>query len=167
MRRTDRCIVALRHRLFTADADALTGAAASVDAALRLADLAPLAAMGQVALQGGLVADLHAAIDGDTTALTADGMVAVTGGQPQARTLVGDDGRLSLAATLRGNDLTLSRLRFTGRAATLEASGQVAANQVDLGVVAGGERPRRRRTADWPASFRRPERSPARPTIST
>ena len=33
---------------------------------------------------------------------------------------------------MRGNDLTLSRLRFTGRAATLEASGQVAANQVDL-----------------------------------
>ena len=125
--------VALRHRLFTADADALTGARRSVDASLRLTDLGPLAAMGQVSLQGNLALTLHAAIEGDTTALTADGVVAVTGGQPQASTLVGDDGRLSLAATLRGNDLSLSRLRFTGRAATLEASGQVAANQVDLG----------------------------------
>ena len=125
--------VALRHRLFTADADALTGERRRVDASLRLTDLAPLAAMGQVPLQGNLVLDLHAAIDGDTTALTADGVVAVTGGQPQASSMVGDDGRLSLAATLHGNDLNLSHLRFTGRAGTLEASGQVAANRVDLG----------------------------------
>ena len=76
--------VALRHRLFTADADALTGERRRVDASLRLTDLAPLAAMGQVPLQGNLALDLHAAIDGDTTALTADGVVAVTGGQPQA-----------------------------------------------------------------------------------
>ena len=125
--------VALRHRLFTADADALTGERRRVDASLRLTDLAPLAAMGQVPLQGSLVLDLHAAIDGDTTAVTADGVVAVTGGQPQASSMVGDDGRLSLAATLHGNDLNLSHLRFTGRAGTLEASGQVAANRVDLG----------------------------------
>ena len=158
--------VALRHRLFTADADALTGERRSVDASLRLTDLAPLAAMGQVPIQGNLALTLHAAIDGDTTALTADGVVAVTGGQPQASTLVGDDGRLSLAATLHGNDLSLSRLQFTGRAATLEASGQVAANQVDLAWSLGGERSRRRRTATGrPASGDR-QGQPARPTIS-
>jgi translocation and assembly module TamB len=124
--------VALRHRLFTADADALTGERRSVDASLRLIDLGPLAAMGQVPIQGNLALNLRAAVEGDTTTLTADGVVAVTGGQPQASTLVGDDGRFSVAATLHGNDLSLSRLRFTGRAATLEASGQVASNQVDL-----------------------------------
>ena len=44
--------VALRHRLFTADADALTGERRRVDASLRLADLAPFAAMGQVPIAG-------------------------------------------------------------------------------------------------------------------
>jgi translocation and assembly module TamB len=124
--------IALRHRLFTADADALTGEPRRVDAALRLADLAPFAALGQVPLQGSVALNLHAATAGDTTTLAADGTMAVTGGQPQASALVGDDARIGLAATLRGNDLTLSRLQFSGRAATLEASGRVAANRADL-----------------------------------
>ena len=55
-------------------------------------------------MQGSLTLNLHAAIDGDTTTLAADGTVGVTGGQPQASALVGDDGRLELAATLHGND---------------------------------------------------------------
>jgi translocation and assembly module TamB len=94
--------------------------------------LAPFAGLGQVPVQGSLALNLHAAMDGDTTTLAADGTVGITGGQPQASALVGDDGRLELAATLHGNDVTLTRLWFTGRAATLEAAGQVVANRVDL-----------------------------------
>jgi translocation and assembly module TamB len=124
--------IALRHRLFSADADALTGERKSVDASLRLADLAPFAALGEVPLQGSLALTLHAATDGDTTTLAADGAMAITGGQPQATALVGEDGRISLAATLHGSDLSLTRLKFSGRAASLEASGQVAANRADL-----------------------------------
>ncbi|HME20094.1 MAG TPA: translocation/assembly module TamB domain-containing protein [Acetobacteraceae bacterium] len=124
--------ITLHHRLFTTDADALTGERRRVDATLRLTDLAPFAAMGQVPLQGSLGLTLHAAIDGDTTTLAADGTMAVTGGQPQASALVGDDGRINLAATLHGDDLTLTRLQFSGRAATLEASGKLAAGRADL-----------------------------------
>ena len=50
--------------------------------------------MGQVPLQGQLALNLHAATEGDTTTLAADGTVGVTGGQPQASALVGDDGRI-------------------------------------------------------------------------
>jgi translocation and assembly module TamB len=124
--------VALRHPLFTADADAQTGERKSLDASLQLGDLAPFAAMGQVPLQGKLALTLHAAIEGDTTTLAADGKMAVTGGQPQATALVGDDGRIAVAAELHGSDLHLSRLEFSGHAATLEASGQVGPNRADL-----------------------------------
>jgi translocation and assembly module TamB len=124
--------VVLRHRLFTADADALTGDRRSVDASVRLTDLAPFAALGEVPVEGSLAVTLHAAVDGDTTTLAADGTIGVTGGQPQVSALVGDEGRVSLAATLHGSDLALDRLRFTGRAATLDASGRVAANRVAL-----------------------------------
>ena len=139
--------VALRHRLFTADADALTGERRSVDASLRLADLAPFAAMGQVPLQGSLALTLHAAIDGDTTTLAADGTMAVTGGQPQASALVGDDGRISLAATLHGSDLTLSRLRVLGPCRHTGGQRAGRGEPCRSGVVAGGQRSRRRRTA--------------------
>jgi translocation and assembly module TamB len=124
--------IALRHRLFAVAADATTGQRRHVDATLRLADLTPFAELGQVPVQGNMTLNLHAAMEGDTTTLAADGTVGITGGQPQASALVGDDGRMELAATLHGNDLTLTRLRFDGRAATLEAAGQVAANRVDL-----------------------------------
>ncbi len=124
--------VMLRHPLFTVDADALTGSRRSLDASLRLADLAPFAAMGHVQVVGGMAMSLHAATEGDTTTVAADGTVGVTGGQPQASALVGDDGRFSVAATVRGDDLMLSKLNFIGRAASLEASGSVAANRVDM-----------------------------------
>ena len=86
-----------------------------MDATLRLADLTPFAELGQVPVQGDMTLNLHAAMEGDTTTLAADGTIGVTGGQPQASALVGDDGRMELAATLHGNDLTLTRLRFDGR----------------------------------------------------
>ena len=123
--------VSLHHKLFTLEGRALTGADRRADATLLLADLTPFAAIGQVPLQGQLALNLHAATDGDATTVNADGTIGVTGGQPQASALVGDKGRMSLAATVRGNDVTLSSLRFSGRAASFGASGQVAAGRVD------------------------------------
>jgi translocation and assembly module TamB len=124
--------ITLRHRLFTAQAEATTGDHRALNASIQVADLADLAAMGQVPVQGSLALNLQAAMAGDTTSLTADGTVGLTGGQPQARALVGDEGRFSLAAAVRGSDVTLSRLMFSGRSASLEASGHVAGDRVDL-----------------------------------
>jgi translocation and assembly module TamB len=125
--------VTLRHRLFAVDANALTGEHRVLDASLRLPELASVAAVEQVALQGALALNLHATMAGDATTLTADGTLGVTGGQPQAQALVGEEGRFSVAAAVHGSDLTISQLRFTGRAASLEASGQLVANQLNLG----------------------------------
>ena len=124
--------VVLRHPLFTAEAEALTGARRVVDAKLQVPQLAEFAATQKVALEGGLTLNLHAAMQGDTTTLNADGTIGVTGGQPQARALVGDDGRFSIAAAVHGSDLTLSQLRFAGRGGSLEATGRMAADQLNF-----------------------------------
>lgn len=124
--------VTLQHPLFSIDANADVGTTRRVDATVKLADMAPVAAMDHLSLQGAVTLGLHAVQQGDTTTLDATGTVGVTGGLEQARTLVGDNGGLRLAATLRGKDVTLSRFEFTGRAMSLSASGSVADNQVAL-----------------------------------
>lgn len=122
----------VRHKLFSLDANALTGAKRSVDATLTASDLSPFAAMDKVDLAGGMTLSLHAMAQGTTTTLAADGTVGITGGMQQARGLVGDNGRLRLAATLHGSDLTLSDVQFTGQSVTLSAKGSLVQNQVDL-----------------------------------
>ena len=124
--------ITVRHKLFTADINALTGDERRVDATVKLADLAPFAALGKVDLQGGLTLALHTATQGDTTTIGMDGTVGVTGGLQQAQALVGDAAQLHLAATVRGQDLTLSVLRFTGQSVALSANGTVANDKVDL-----------------------------------
>ena len=88
--------------------------------------------MAGLDLQGGLTLALHAAMEGDATTIGVDGTIGVTGGMQQIRDLIGEDGQLTLAATLHGRDLTLSRLRFDGRSLTASASGSVVNDQIDL-----------------------------------
>jgi translocation and assembly module TamB len=124
--------VALHHRLIEAEADARTAGSPGVDATVILGEIAPFAATSGLDLQGGLKLALHAATAGDATTIGLDGDVGVTGGMQQIRDLVGDAGRLTLAATLHGQDMTLSKLQFDGRALTASASGSVVQNRVDL-----------------------------------
>ena len=65
--------------------------------------------MAGLDLQGGLNLALHAALAGDATTIGVDGTIGVTGGMQQIRDLIGDDGQLTSAATLRGRDVTLSQ----------------------------------------------------------
>ncbi len=127
----------VRHKLFTLDAKALTGARREVNATLTAPDLSPFAAMDKVDVAGGMTLSLHATTQGDTTTLAADGTVGVTGGMQQAEALVGNAGKLHLAATVHGSDVTLSDLTFTGQSVSLAAKGSVANNQVDLGWTLG------------------------------
>jgi translocation and assembly module TamB len=127
----------VRHKLFTLDAKALTGARREVNATLTAPDLSPFAAMEKIDLAGGMTLMLHATTQGDTTTLGADGTVGVTGGMQQAEALVGNAGKLHLAATVHGSDVTLSDLTFTGQSVSLAAKGSVANNQVDLGWTLG------------------------------
>jgi translocation and assembly module TamB len=124
--------VVLRHKLIEAVADAQTAGTQRLDATVTLAELAPFAAMSGLDLQGALKLGLHAAMAGDTTTIGADGTIGVTGGMQQIRDLVGDAGHLTLAATLHGRDVTLSRLQFDGRSLNASAGGSVAHDQIDL-----------------------------------
>ncbi|GBQ83248.1 hypothetical protein AA13595_1133 [Gluconacetobacter johannae DSM 13595] len=100
---------------------------------LTVPQLAPLAAIGSVALTGQ--AGLHGAFalpahpGGDTT-LALDGTVGLTGGQPQAVGLVGPDGRLALRGrlgpaqgTAGGRAIRIDSLTFDGQAMHLALSG--------------------------------------------
>lgn len=127
----------VRHQLFSLEAKALTGARREVNATLTAPELAPFAAMEKVDLAGRMSLALHAAMVGDSTTLGADGTIGVTGGMQQAAALVGNDGKLHLAATVRGSDVTLSDLTFTGQSVSVSAKGSVANNQVDLGWTLG------------------------------
>jgi translocation and assembly module TamB len=124
--------VVVHHTLIEADANARTAGAQGVDATVTLPQLAPFTAMAGLDLQGGLKLALHAALAGDATTIGVDGTIGVTGGMQQIRDLIGEDGQLTLAATLHGRDVTLSRLRFDGRSLTASASGSVVNDQIDL-----------------------------------
>ena len=127
----------VRHKLFTLHATALTGAWRDLNATLTAPDLSPFAAMNKIDVAGGMTLTLHATTQGDTTTLGADGTVGVTGGMEQAQALVGNTGKLHLAATVRGSDVTLSDLRFAGQSVSVSATGSLANNQVDLGWMLG------------------------------
>ena len=124
--------VVLRHKLIEAEANAQTAGTQRLDATVTLAELAPFAAMSGLDLQGGLKLGLHAAVAGDATTIGVDGTIGVTGGMQQIRDLVGDAGHLTLAATLHGRDVTLSRLQFDGRSLTASAGGSLVQDKVDL-----------------------------------
>ena len=123
----------VQHKLFTLHATALTGTRRDLNATLTAPDLSPFAAMNKIDLAGGMTLTLHAATQGETTTLGADGTVGVTGGMQQVKSLVGNTGKLHLAATVRGSDVTLSDLQFTGQAVSVSAKGSVANNKLDLG----------------------------------
>ncbi|MBM9400868.1 translocation/assembly module TamB domain-containing protein [Gluconacetobacter azotocaptans] len=109
---------------------------------LTVPQLAPLAAIGSVALTGQ--AGLHGAFalpahpSGDTS-LALDGVVGLTGGQPQAVGLIGPDGRLALRARMGpaqgaagGRAIRIDSLKVDGQAMHLALSGsQTGGNVLD------------------------------------
>jgi translocation and assembly module TamB len=113
----------LRHPLVQAQGTATTAGAPAVHVALTLPDLAPVAAAGGTDVQGHTALTLDVARQGAATTVALRGTIGVTGGQPQARALLGDAARLDLAATLNGRDATLTRLHVTGRGVDVAAHG--------------------------------------------
>jgi len=117
---------AVRHPLLALDGTARTAGAVQADATAALPDLAPLAALGGLDLQGRAALTLHAAeADGATTA-QLDGTLGMIGGQAPIPGLLGENATLGLTATLRGRDVTVSRLSLAGRAVTVSGTGALA-----------------------------------------
>ncbi len=118
----------LRHALFSAEGAADTGQA---QIRLTVPDLTPFAAIGGVDLKGQTTLDFGAVRSGDGFDLTLKGSVAVAGGLNPVPSLVGDAGTIDMAASLRGDDVTLTRLSVNGTAFNVTANGSFTQRRVD------------------------------------
>jgi translocation and assembly module TamB len=110
----------------TIDGTAKTEDVQQVQAHLLLPDLAPLAAMGGTDLSGNADLEIQAEVKDGTTTASAKGRVAITGGMAPIPALIGTNGNIDLAASRRGQDITLSHLTVNGQALTLSARGGMA-----------------------------------------
>ncbi|HWA79415.1 MAG TPA: translocation/assembly module TamB domain-containing protein, partial [Acetobacteraceae bacterium] len=97
-----------------------------------LPDLAPLAALGGVALKGQGHLKIIAAARADGLALTLDSGLGLSGGTAPLVPLLGPAPSFALAARLAGSDIHLSRLSLSGAALSLSAQGSLAAQKLAL-----------------------------------
>ncbi len=136
------------HPLLALDGTARTAGPLSAHVALRLPDLAPLAAAGGTVLDGhaSLTAEI-ATTDGPkagspkagspkagspepgpTMTATVDGRLAVTGGASPVAGLLGPDATFHLVASRTGATIHLDRLALDGRALAVTAAGTKTAD---------------------------------------
>jgi translocation and assembly module TamB len=113
----------LRHPLVSADGSAKTAGVQQVEAHLVLPDLAPLAAAGGVDIFGNTDLNIQAEMKDGTTTAAAKGRVAITGGLAPVPALIGEDGNIDVAASMHGQDITLSHLAVNGKALGVSAQG--------------------------------------------
>jgi translocation and assembly module TamB len=122
---------ALKHPLVTADGTANAGGDIAAKIHTTVPDLAPLAALGKVDLQGRTEADAAMAVHGDTTSVTLDGTADFTGGQAPVPTLLGHT-TYGATATLTGQDIAISRATVDGTAAHIAVTGTDTNKGLDL-----------------------------------
>ena len=122
----------LAHPLITAEGDAATAGRLHGNLKVDLANLAPVAALAGLDLQGHAVLDLTAAIQDRTTRLDANGTVGITGGMAPAPALIGDAAHLVVSAAATGSNVTISRLEIEGRKIKASGTGNVGADKLAL-----------------------------------
>ncbi|MGE0224957.1 MAG: translocation/assembly module TamB domain-containing protein [Acetobacteraceae bacterium] len=122
----------LAHPVLTAQGNATTGTVLSADVNLAVDRLAPLAAIGGVDLQGQTRLHLTARQDGEAIDVGVQGTLGVTGGLAPVPALIGEAGRIDLAATLRGNTVTIQRLSVDGKALNVAANGSASTERLAL-----------------------------------
>ncbi len=122
----------LRHALVSANGVAHTEGVQQVQAHLALPNLAPLAAAAGTDLSGSTELDISAEIKDGTTTAAAKGKIGITGGMAPVPALIGEAGTIDLAASMHGQDLTLSHLAVNGKALAVTAEGGMANQAVDL-----------------------------------
>ncbi len=129
--------VSVRHPLISIDGSAQTagtpqGQTPQGQAHVVVADLAPLAAIGGVDIQGSTDLQLKAGMQGDAISVAVSGNVGITGGMAPVPALIGRDGSIDLAALMRGSDVTLQRLAVDGKALRVTAKGDLTDQVVTL-----------------------------------
>jgi translocation and assembly module TamB len=93
---------------------------------LRLPDLSPLAALGGQNVRGSALVKAQLRLDAAATHLTLDASAALRGGTEIWSGAVGNSATLQMSGALTDRTITVENLKFTGRAASLTASGEVA-----------------------------------------
>jgi translocation and assembly module TamB len=118
------------HRLFSLHATTqLTPATAGKRSAtleLRLPDLTPLAALGGQNVQGAALLKAELSLEPAATHMTLDASAALRVGTEIWSSAVGDSATLQLSGALTDRAITLEDMKFTGRAASFAASGEVS-----------------------------------------
>jgi translocation and assembly module TamB len=118
------------HRLFSLHATTqLTPATAGKRSAtleLRLPDLTPLAALGGQNVQGAALLKAELRLEPAVTHMTLDASATLRVGTEIWSSAVGDSATLQLSGALTDRTITLEDMKFTGRAASLAASGEVS-----------------------------------------
>ena len=121
----------LTHPLVTADGTAQTGGDIAARLHVVVPQIAPLAALGGVDLQGRTEAVATLAMHGQDTDLTVDGTTGFTGGQAPVPTLLGPT-TIGVSARLTGQDLRISRADILGRALKTSITGSDLQGKLDL-----------------------------------
>jgi translocation and assembly module TamB len=118
------------HRLFSLHASTDTAAPAagkrSATLELRLPNLGELAALAGQNVRGSAIVKAQLRNDGDATYMTLDASSALSVGSEIWAGAVGDRPTLHLSAALTDRAITLENMKFTGRAVSLAASGDVS-----------------------------------------
>jgi translocation and assembly module TamB len=115
----------VRHRLMAVDATAQTAGTLRAHADVTLPDLAPFAAIGHTDVQGRTHLTVDASQENGASQLALNGTVGITGGMAPLPALMGDEARIDLAGAMRGQDVTVSRFSFSGKAIDLSANGSL------------------------------------------
>jgi translocation and assembly module TamB len=123
---------ALHHPLVSAEGTAHTQGTQQLQAHLSLPNLSPLAAAGGTDLDGSAGLDITAQTNDGTISVTAAGRVAITGGIAPVPALIGADGSIDAAASLHGENITLSHLTVNGKALNVSAHGGMEDQTLDL-----------------------------------
>ncbi|MEP6885753.1 MAG: translocation/assembly module TamB domain-containing protein [Gammaproteobacteria bacterium] len=118
------------HRLFILHAATLVTPAAaeprSATLEIRLPDLTPLAALGGQNVRGSALVKAQLRNDGERTALTLSASAALGVGKEFWSVAVGNRAALQLSGALTGRAIVLESMKFTGRALSLSASGEIS-----------------------------------------
>jgi translocation and assembly module TamB len=128
---------AVHHPLVSVDGTAKTEGVQQVQAHLVLPDLSPFAAVGGTDIHGHTNLTIQAETKDGTTTVSLNGQVAVTGGMAPVPALIGDDGKIDLAASLHGEDIMLSHLTVTGNALSVSAQGGMKDQTIDADWTVG------------------------------
>ena len=121
----------LTQALVTADGTAQTGGDIAARLHVVVPQIAPLAALGGVDLQGRTEAIATLAMHGQDSDVTVDGTTGFTGGQAPVPTLLGPT-TFGVTAKLTGQDLRISRADIKGRALQTSVTGSDLQGKLDL-----------------------------------